>query len=278
MNDTPVEVRRPKGLPFVQVSTEIVRDTRISAQARMIYVLIATHADVNDRDASLYRRTLAQYIGKSVDTVDRCLRELVEAGYLIIEQLKRESGDLTASAYVLHEPHLMGGSRTHAARSPHPCGEGGRTDAARVAAPMRHKGTRDFELEPNNDRSTSAEADDALPIDVPSPDLVQTQAGPRGTGAAVGFDQFWDAYPKKADKGAARRAWVKAIKKVDRPSVIIRAALVYRSDPNRDPQFTKHPATWLNNEAWLNDPEPERSNGHRPDTGASPWDVEPSRG
>jgi hypothetical protein len=28
--------------------------------------------------------------------------------------------------------------------------------------------------------------------------------------------------------------------------------LAYRSDPKRDPDFTKYPATWLNNDSWEN--------------------------
>jgi hypothetical protein len=32
----------------------------------------------------------------------------------------------------------------------------------------------------------------------------------------------------------------------------------YRDDPNRVQEFTKHPATWLNGDCWLDDPLPPR--------------------
>lgn len=67
------------------------------------------------------------------------------------------------------------------------------------------------------------------------------------------FRAFWDAYPRKVDKGHARKAWLTVMKKggVD-PSVIIAGAIRYRNDPDRKPdiKFTAHPATWLNGERW----------------------------
>jgi DNA-binding Lrp family transcriptional regulator len=72
------------------------------------------------------------------------------------------------------------------------------------------------------------------------------------------FDEFWNQYPRREAKGAARRAWLKAVREVP-ASEIIDAAARYRDDPNRDPAFTAHPATWLNGERWLDSPLPERN-------------------
>lgn len=70
------------------------------------------------------------------------------------------------------------------------------------------------------------------------------------------FDQFWKVYPRKVAKGAARKAWVAAIKKADPDTIITAAALFSRTVVNTDPKFTAHPATWLNAEQW-EDEEPE---------------------
>ena len=72
------------------------------------------------------------------------------------------------------------------------------------------------------------------------------------------FDQFWQVYPRKEAKKAALTAWLRATRYVD-PAVIIDAALRYRADPNRDAEFTAHPATWLNQGRWEDDPLPARS-------------------
>lgn len=67
------------------------------------------------------------------------------------------------------------------------------------------------------------------------------------------FDTFWNAYPKKADKRAAQKAFARALKRAE-AATIIEGAQRYADDPNRKPEFTKYPATWLNADAWANEP------------------------
>jgi biotin operon repressor len=72
------------------------------------------------------------------------------------------------------------------------------------------------------------------------------------------FNSFWENYPKKVDKGAAVRAFRKALKQFD-PIDIIEGAKRFSADPNLpEKRFIKNPATWLNAEAWNNPPLPER--------------------
>lgn len=66
------------------------------------------------------------------------------------------------------------------------------------------------------------------------------------------FDEFWQAYPRKTDKGNARKAWAKAIKKRE-PQAIIAAATAYAAS-KPEPRFTAHPSTWLNGERWDDQP------------------------
>ena len=69
-----------------------------------------------------------------------------------------------------------------------------------------------------------------------------------------GFEQFWRVCPRKAGKGAARTAWVRACRKADPPTILAgieRAKLGWR---DVEPQFIPHPATWLNQERWLDEP------------------------
>lgn len=87
------------------------------------------------------------------------------------------------------------------------------------------------------------------------------------------FDRFWDVYPRRESKGAARKAWAKAIK-IAEPDVIIAAAKAYRDNGMRqraDPKFTKHPATWLNNECWTDEPLPAHQQEPEPQ-----WVPKPS--
>ncbi len=71
------------------------------------------------------------------------------------------------------------------------------------------------------------------------------------------FDEFWAAYPRKVKKPDAQKAWAKALKKAPAVVIIARAA-AYRDDPNREDQYTAHPATWLNADSWNDEPLPAR--------------------
>ena len=71
------------------------------------------------------------------------------------------------------------------------------------------------------------------------------------------FNLFWAIYPRKEAKGAARTAFIKACKKVS-VEIIIEGAKRFASDPNRQPEFTAHASTWLNQERWADSPLPQR--------------------
>lgn len=83
------------------------------------------------------------------------------------------------------------------------------------------------------------------------------------------FDDFWTAYPRKKGKGAARRAWDKAMRtraaedRAPLAQAIVDAVLQQKTWPEwDDPKFVPHPSTWLNQERWNDERDPEPS---RPD-------------
>lgn len=70
------------------------------------------------------------------------------------------------------------------------------------------------------------------------------------------FDAFWSAYPKKADKKAARRAWGK-IRNLMKIYPGIMAALERQKESpgwTKDGgQFIPNPSTWINGERWMDE-------------------------
>ena len=86
------------------------------------------------------------------------------------------------------------------------------------------------------------------------------------------FDEFWAAYPRREAKGAARKAWDKAIKRAD-PAEIIAGARLYRDRPDRDPRYTAHAATWLNADRWTDEPPPVAAHTHRHRPYHNPTDM-----
>lgn len=69
------------------------------------------------------------------------------------------------------------------------------------------------------------------------------------------FDEFWKTYPRREAKAGARKAWDKALGRAS-PEQITTAAAAYRDLPGREQKFTKQPATWLNQDCWLDERPP----------------------
>jgi hypothetical protein len=100
--------------------------------------------------------------------------------------------------------------------------------------------------------------------------LPATESAPpvRATGWASGawdlyFDAFWAAYPRKAGKLDARKAWQQARRSGATPADVVAAARRYAEDPNREDAYTAHPATWLRAGRWDDPPLPPRGGAPR---------------
>ena len=101
-------------------------------------------------------------------------------------------------------------------------------------------------------------------------------SGPRNPlkpprGGETGFDRFWQTFPRKEGKKLAERAYRKATMKIGEDELLA-AAGRYRDDPNREPEYTAHASTWLNQERWNNPPLPPRK-GKPNDGKATPDDL-----
>jgi hypothetical protein len=151
--------------------------------------------------------------------------ELVEKGWLFLERMKNPDGSLGTYAYHLQEP-----------RDPSGTVAGGTVDAGTVA---QGSDLRKLKSKENTNKEKT--------------NLVVNA-----------FNQFWDVYPRKKDKGNALKALEKALEKASIED-IVSGAIAYRDDPTREDNFTAYPATWLNGERWEDEyqqrkvtPSPER--------------------
>jgi hypothetical protein len=73
-----------------------------------------------------------------------------------------------------------------------------------------------------------------------------------------GFVAFWQAYPRRVAKGAAEKAYRRIIRSREATEAqLLAGAMRYAAQRDgEDPQFTKHPATWLNGKCWSDEPPP----------------------
>lgn len=82
------------------------------------------------------------------------------------------------------------------------------------------------------------------------------------------FDQFWAQYPRKVGKLAGKKAFDKAMKLTTLENILQGVALLKRETAGKETTFIPHPATWLNDGRW--DDEPIRT---KP-AANSPWNKD----
>lgn len=80
-----------------------------------------------------------------------------------------------------------------------------------------------------------------------------------------GFEDWWTAYPNKVGKPAAARAWPAARRKADLEALLAGLKRYIASKPPDRPWC--NPATWLNQERWLDQPAAVAANGQHVETG-----------
>jgi hypothetical protein len=89
------------------------------------------------------------------------------------------------------------------------------------------------------------------------------ESSPRKESPPDGFEEFWAAYPRHVGKRGAEKAYQRAIRGGATPKEITLGAMRYAAvrdrepDPTKRAKFTAHPATWLNDGRWADDPTPQ---------------------
>jgi hypothetical protein len=209
----------------IRLMSEVWR-TDLPTIEKMVLLVIADHASDDGTEAWPSQATIAAKASISIRTVQRAVNSLVENGYLWMQKGAGGSAtcreDRRPHKYTINIKRLRGD--TESARDDRGDIESDNgatlaTTTGRLSRPMNH---------PNKPSNETPE-----------------------------FDLFWDQYPIKVGKAAAKKAWDKAIK-IEKPDVIIQGAIRYASDPNRHPSFTAHASTWINAHRWNDSPLPPR--------------------
>ena len=219
--------------------------------ARLVLLVLAGWAgwDANTAEWSCYpsQESIAERALQTTRSVRRNMKLLEDAGAITRHRRwgKGQKGR-SSGRYVLH----VGGA-------PIPDTSSGKQDATPDESGHTGEGL------PDTDRALTGHQLSHLPdtsvqgttIELPPelPNDLTTHAN-----GSDPFDEFWAEYPLKQAKGAAKKAWAKLPAGLN-PYDVVAAAVAYRNDPNRDPGFTKHPATWLNAGCWEDDPIQSRS-------------------
>jgi len=190
----------------VKAMAEVWEHSEATGNARLVLLAIADHVNPSNGIAWPSIRRLSEYCKLDRSNVIRNINALIEMG-----ALSKESGEgrqNTRYRITLYNS----------------CGRGGATSRG----------------------SATSEVAEARPLQSRRRDTNRyiTVIDPLNN-IKGDFDSFWQQYPKKVGKGAAKTSYNRALKKVSHADIMAGLARY-----NPDPQYICNPATWLNQERW----------------------------
>lgn len=230
------------------------RIASVSWDARLVLKGLESYVDDNGvgKDdielicGDLFQRDLIREPSRTVARVIEAISELSQAGLLW-----RYTHEGTALLYIAFWEEVQRIDKAQAGRMPRPDGTMDykssaireapkiiREDSRNVAPVVEEEGSRGV-----GEEEISSDPDGSDPIPMISSDY------PRA------FEEWWSRYPRKDAKRKALEAWRRARKRAT-DDELNSGAERYANDPNRQEQYTKQPATWLNGDCWLSAPLP----------------------
>ncbi len=308
----PVTVERG---PFEMVPHWLLNSPTLSSHAIRIWLLLRQHGD-ETKTSFPGRARLAKLIGASRPTVSRAIQELHELGALCYRQRMTGSGDWGSNEYHLHWDRIescgyfTGGLGSTQVDHPSTQVDHPSTQVDHPSTQVDHPSTQvdhpstqvSHELRLTNSDCSNSDSSNVDPTnevahltlvaesfdhaetsrsktkDKDSPRERTTDRNRNRT--PEGFDDFWEAYPRKVRKAAARESYARALRKTSAENLLA-AARRYAATPGLEERFTAHAVTWLNQERWtdsLPEPVPEgwthRRDGVRVDPSGRLWDAD----
>jgi len=200
---------------YFTIIPEWVLYADISASAVRVFGVLNRFANSNTGKCHPSRKSLAEKAKMSLATVDRAIGELVGIGAVVVRHRTSDSGDPTSNEYTL----------------------------------ILNRGTLNMMVPPINFEGTGLLKSDNQTIISKN----ESQEPYSSSSVDDGFDLFWSHYPRKVGKGAALKAWKKARKTASTKQIIAACNLYAALRRTEDSQYTAHPATWLNQERWLDE-------------------------
>lgn len=250
--------------------------------------------------------TIASEVGMKRATVIAAVKNLESAQWVAVNRSKtgfdRESGRPETNQFEFNFARSLSGARKRGPSAPkqthpsaekgtppshengtNPVPENGPTQCPKTDSPSPENGTLNTsrEIHQGNTSIEKGESETLPPRENLFPeDDAKKQNPSRGKNTSRGksstpqepderFDEFWRHYPKKVKKPDAIRAWQAALKRGADPLEIIRGAMAYAAERDREPdphkrfKFTSHPASWLSDESWADERAPAPSQADR---------------
>lgn len=226
MSDTGIQrIYRHESTQYTTVPNWVVRDPNYSPNAFRLLAYLLSHQDGYELTYGQIERQTT--LGRYA--INQAARFLIGEGWLEWQQQKGADGRYLAKQWIIKDPNANGST------------------AVDSATESFHYGTVNGHIEEHLIEKNTIKRN------------TLTEAQERDL-----FNEFWKEYPRKLDKGAAYRAFRSALKRASFEQ-ILSGVIAYRNDDDREIEFTKYPATWLNADSWENEiaPSPDSEAAER---------------
>lgn len=216
---------------YVGIDRRWLADPDLSDSALRLMLWLDSHTHEYLRDLNVKRITAE--IGWSRNRVKRTLDDLVNLGLVSVEQVPHADPRKTRTLVTLHHEVWSERGPRQTPAGVHDGPPGG-----------VHGGA------PTTSNPTDEESSSGTPK---PPATTQPDVMPEWE---VFFEHFWRAYPRKVGKPAARRSMKSRYSNETREDIVggFHAWTTYWHDAGTEEQYIPHPATWLNQERYLDSP------------------------
>jgi hypothetical protein len=216
----------------------VTLDQRVKHLPARVALLLSFYFNRVSGDAWPGQDEIASTLGVTIRAVQLALAALEDLGHLRIE-VGKGRGNVNRYTPTIEE----NGERTFVFSE-----RKTRTAMQEKANPCAEKHERPFVQ--NTLKITPERTPESISIE--SEDVGK----PKGRTPENGFDEFWKVYPLKVAKAKARVSYIGVLKRKKATAAeLITGAERYAAErQGQPPQYTKHAATWLNGERWLDEP------------------------
>lgn len=224
---------------YVQVPNDWARDDRLSRRAKGLLVELMSHRVGWHITIAALQKTGPE--GR--DAIRTVVNELSAVGYLRRVQGRGDGGRFNEVEYELSEPTPADGKSDIGGFAVDGSADDGSAVVGESDTKEDHLSEHHLEEDDQEEKLLLAPSETSLLESLPG-----------------SFDRFYEAFPRKVGRLKAEAAFTIAVKNGTPAHVLVEAARRFANDPNlpSDKQFIVHPATWLNQGRWGDEPLPPR--------------------
>lgn len=244
----------------LEATTRAWKYSKAVGTARFVLVALADYADDKTSIAWPSRASLARKVAVSGQTIRRAMRELEDLGEIVC--IHRGTGHQTSRYRI-----TVGPDTTDTDLDEPPASTPETTSLPDCEGGSQVEPLGDHQRPEGDEGVGTSESHQVVrgrtprcSVDVPQNSQEQSQnsqtpsSAPSARDSDDGFDRWWSHFPRKVDKGHARKAYRSALKRTTVDELLAGVQRFAETARSLDRQFVPHAATWLNGDRWADEP------------------------